>query len=138
MEEGIGYYFKLISDKIKISSDADLKKHDLTLTQSRVLAFLNSRGGQAGQKEIEEYLQVSHPTVAGLVSRMEQKGFLIVWQDPADRRTNIVKLTQKAMSVGEQIDAGVRTQDEKLLRTLSEEQVAQLRSTLKTILNNIK
>lgn len=137
MQEGIGYYFKVISDKIKVSADAELKLHDLTLTQSRVISFLHSRGGQAGQKEIEEYLQVSHPTVAGLVSRMEQKGFVTVWQDPADRRTNIVKLTEKAMSVGQAIDEGVRTQDEKLLRSLTEEQVAELRKTLQIIIRDM-
>lgn len=138
MEEGIGYYFKIISDKIKVSADAELKSHGLTLTQSRVLAFINHKGGQAGQKEIEEYLQVSHPTVAGLVSRMEQKGFLVACQDPNDRRTNIVKLTEKAMSVVQEIEAGVRSQDEKLLRSLTDEQIADLRKTLKIIIKDME
>ena len=137
MEEGIGYYFKLIADRIKIIADTDLKKHGLTLTQSRVLAFLHKKGGQAGQKEIEDYLQVSHPTVAGLVSRMEQKGFLVTWHDPADRRSNIVKLTEKAMSVAQEIDAGVRMQDEKLLQALTDEQIADFKKMLHIIYKNM-
>lgn len=79
MNHGIGYQFKIINDRIKARADADLKTHDLTLTQTRVLGFLAESGGQATQKEIEADLQVSHPTVVGIISRMEQKGFLCTW-----------------------------------------------------------
>ena len=53
MNHGIGYQFKIINDRIKARADADLKTHDLTLTQTRVLGFLAESGGQATQKEIE-------------------------------------------------------------------------------------
>ena len=76
MNHGIGYQFKIIDEKIKVRADEDLKRHDLTLMQTRVLGFLAEVGGQATQKEIEDDLEVSHPTVVGLVFRMEQKGFL--------------------------------------------------------------
>ena len=61
----IGCLLKMITDKIKIQADANLAQHDLTLTQSRVLGYLARNGGTATQKEIEGFLQVSHPTVAG-------------------------------------------------------------------------
>ena len=57
MNHGIGYQFKIINDRIKVRADADLKTHDLTLTQTRVLGFLTESGGQATQKEIEADLQ---------------------------------------------------------------------------------
>lgn len=60
----IGCLLKMITDKIKIQADANLAQHDLTLTQSRVLGYLARSGGTATQKEIEGFLQVSHPTVA--------------------------------------------------------------------------
>ena len=72
----IGCLLKMITDKIKIQADANLAQHDLTLTQSRVLGYLARNGGTATQKEIEGFLQVSHPTVAGVIGRMEQKGFV--------------------------------------------------------------
>ena len=68
----IGCLLKMITDKIKIQADANLAQHDLTLTQSRVLGYLARNGGTATQKEIEGFLQVSHPTVAGVIGRMEQ------------------------------------------------------------------
>ena len=78
-QKDIGYLIKNINDKLKVKADADLKHNKLTLAQSRVLTFLDSRGGQATQKEIEVYLEVSHPTVVGIISRMEQNGHLRCW-----------------------------------------------------------
>ena len=138
MNHGIGYQFKIINDRIKARADADLKTHDLTLTQTRVLGFLAESGGQATQKEIEADLQVSHPTVVGIISRMEQKGFLCTWTDPMDRRTKIVRLTDKAIKLDREIDATVAMQDEMLLRGLSEQQVDELRNCLARIVRNLE
>ena len=83
----IGCLLKMITDKIKMRADADLAQQGLTLTQSRVLGYLDRSGGQATQKEIEGFLQVSHPTVAGIINRMEQNGFVRCRLDPADKRS---------------------------------------------------
>ncbi len=80
---------KYISDKVRQKADNNLKDHNLTLSQVRVLRFLTCVGGSCSQKEIEDYLQVSHPTVVGIVSRMEQSGFLQTCfglQDPQQNR----------------------------------------------------
>ena len=69
-QKDVGYFIKNINDRLKVRADADLKSYNLTLAQSRVLAFLNNQGGSATQKEIEVFLEVSHPTVVGIVSRM--------------------------------------------------------------------
>lgn len=52
-QKDIGYLIKTINDKLKVKADADLKHNNLTLAQSRVLAFLDSRGGQATQKKLK-------------------------------------------------------------------------------------
>lgn len=138
MNHGIGYQFKIINDRIRVKADADLRQHDLTLTQTRVMGFLTEAGGRATQKEIEEDLQVSHPTVVGIVSRMEQKGFLQTWTDPMDRRNKLVCLTDKARQVDQEIDATVEKQDQMLLRGLSEQQVDELRGYLALIIRNLE
>ena len=109
----IGCLLKMITDKIKMRADADLAQQGLTLTQSRVLGYLDRSGGQATQKEIEGFLQVSHPTVAGIINRMEQNGFVRCRLDPADKRS---KATEQQM-----------------LRSLTPEQIAALESALRTI-----
>ena len=98
----IGCLLKMITDKIKIQADANLAQHDLTLTQSRVLGYLARSGGTATQKEIEGFLQVSHPTVAGVIGRMEQKGFVSCRPDPADKRSKLARHFRRIVDTFEQ------------------------------------
>lgn len=137
MNHGVGYQFKIIDERIKVRADEDLKRHDLTLTQTRVLGFLIEMGGRTTQKEIEDDLQVSHPTVVGLVSRMEQKGFLTTRTDPMDRRNKLVELTEKAKMLEEAIDMTVEQHDRELLQGFSEQEIDTLKRFLDRIIHNL-
>lgn len=137
MKHRIGYQFKLISDKLKVHADADLKNQGLTLAQSRVLTFLNEQDGIATQKEIEDFLQVSHPTVVGLVSRMEQNELVETWFDPENRRNKMVRLTEKSKKIGENMDEVTEQHDKALLNGLSEQEQAELNRMLDIILKNL-
>ena len=137
MKHRIGYQFKLISDKLKVHADADLKNQGLTLAQSRVLTFLNEQDGIATQKEIEDYLQVSHPTVVGLVSRMEQNELVETWFDPENRRNKMVRLTEKSKKIGENMDEVTEQHDKALLNGLSEQEQVELNRMLNIILKNL-
>ena len=123
----IGCLLKMITDKIKMRADADLAQQGLTLTQSRVLGYLDRSGGQATQKEIEGFLQVSHPTVAGIINRMEQNGFVRCRLDPADSQT------ERAAAVAQDMHATIQTTEQQMLRSLTPEQIAALESALRTI-----
>ena len=137
MNHGIGYQFKIIDEKIKVRADEDLKRHDLTLMQTRVLGFLAEVGGQATQKEIEDDLAVSHPTVVGLVFRMEQKGFLTTRPDPMDRRNKLVELTERARELGQEIDSTVAQHDAQLLHGFTEQEQEMLKAFLSRINRNL-
>lgn len=129
----IGCLLKMITDKIKIQADANLAQHDLTLTQSRVLGYLDQNGGTATQKEIEGFLQVSHPTVAGVIGRMEQKGFVSCRPDPSDKRSKIVCQTERAAAIAQDMHATIQATEQQMLRSLTPEQIAALESALRTI-----
>ena len=86
-QEKIGYLVKRLSNRMSVVVDASLKKHDLTFSQIRVLDFIYEHGGEVNQKEIEEFLNVSHPTVVGLVGRLEHNGFIFSRVDEEDRRS---------------------------------------------------
>lgn len=137
-EKDIGYLIKNINDKLKVKADADLKHSNLTLAQSRVLAFLDSRGGQATQKEIEVYLEVSHPTVVGIISRMEQNGHLRCWVDKTDKRNKIVALTEQAKALGEEMEQRISANEKMLLASLSEADIKKLKQLLLIIYNNLE
>ena len=138
LERDIGYLIKNINDKLKMKADADLKQYNLTLAQSRVFAFLHNNGGLATQKEIEVFLEVSHPTVVGIVSRMEQNGHVTSWIDDQDRRNKIVKLTETAKALGIDMEHDISANEQKMLSSLSEADIECLREMLLTIYKNLE
>ena len=133
-----GYLLKVINDKLKAKADADFKKHNITLTQSRVLGFLEMKKGKATQKEIEDFLEVSHPTVVGIVSRLEKTGLIRTYPDPEDKRNKIVEATDKVKDIGREMRKKVAEHEKKLLRGLTKEQKKQLNEMLIVIYNNLE
>ena len=87
--DDLGYLIKQISDKMRANADAVFRKHGLTYSQVHVLSFVQACGGSATQKEIEIYLDVSHPTIVGLVSRLEKSGFVTSHVDENNRETKL-------------------------------------------------
>lgn len=135
--EHIGYFFKRIDNRLKSNADAALGKHGLTFAQSRIIRFLAERGGQTTQKEIEDYAHVSHPTIVGIVTRMEQSGFLSTCTDPSDKRNKVVRLTDKAKDINLEIRRSIDDGEREMLKSFSEEEVEQLRGYLIRICNNL-
>lgn len=132
-----GYLIKNINDKIKVKADADLSTYGLTLAQSSVLGFLYQHGGEATQKEAEIFFEVSHPTMVGIISRMEQRGFLKSYFDPSDRRSKIIYLTDTAKKIGKKMRAMIRSREEDMTKGLSQKEVNELNRMLNVIYKNI-
>lgn len=137
-QKDIGYLIKNINDKLKAKADADLKNSNLTLAQSRVVDFLDSQGGQATQKEIEVYLEVSHPTVVGIISRMEQNGHLRCWVDETDKRNKIVALTEQAKALREEMKERILASEKRLIASLSEDDIKKLNQMLLVMYSNLE
>lgn len=136
LKNDVGYLIKSINDKLKVRADTELKKYHLTMSQSRVLVYLRSRGGQATQKEIETFLDVAHPTVVGLVSRMEQNGYVTCWPCE-DGRNKYVKLTAQAEAIDRDMQENMHANEEMLLAPLSTEEREQLRDLLLTVAEHL-
>ncbi|MDE7361276.1 MAG: MarR family transcriptional regulator [Oscillospiraceae bacterium] len=136
-ERDIGLLIKRLADKIKISVDVLLKEQGITFSQTLVIGFLYSQSGSATQKEIEDHLQVSHPTVVGIISRLEKNGFVSCHTDQKDRRNKIVCATDKALNTVDAMSVGKRQMEERLTKGLSEEELAEFRRIINIFCENI-
>lgn len=136
LKNNVGYLIKSINDKLTVKADAELKQYQLTMSQSRVLVYLISRGGQATQKEIEVFLDVAHPTVVGLVSRMEHNGYLVCWPSEDGRNKN-VKLTPKAEAIDQDMQKNMESSEEMLLEPLSPEERERLKALLQVVAEHL-
>lgn len=138
-ERDIGLLLKQINKQIKKRFDEDLQEYDLTLSQSRVLFFLGFRKEEkTSLKDIEEHLQVTHPTVVGIVKRLEEKGFVITESDSVDRRVKLVFITEKTKGMIQNIDKRGKMMDKKLLKGFSDQEIRELRRMLSIIEHNLE
>lgn len=137
-KNSIGGIIKYISDKVRQKADNNLKDHNVTLSQVRILNFLWRQEGSCSQKQIENFLQVSHPTVVGLVSRMEQSGYIHTSVSSDDKRNKIVTVTDSGMALASELCRFMDDMDNRMLEGLSEEQQSQLADMLLTVAKNLE
>ena len=99
MEENLFLFrrFRLLDQAGKQRVDQQFQEMELTAMQSYVLRYLHDRAGEVVYpKDIEQRFHLTHPTVSGLLARLEAKGFIVCTPDPDDRRCKRVLATEKA------------------------------------------
>ncbi len=73
-----------------------LAQMDLTASQGCAMGFLNHRDSPPMAKEMEDALHLSHASTAGILSRLEKKGFIEFRPDENDKRCKRIYTLQKA------------------------------------------
>lgn len=134
----IGMLIKQISFQMRTHADTDLRKCDLTWSQAHLLRHLTRAGGEMSQKQIEKEMETSHPTVVGLVQRLETKGFVESFTDEKDRRVKKVRLTERAYDHQHFMNARFREKEKLMTRGMSEEEVKELIRLLRKLHANLE
>lgn len=134
--QDIGKIIKLLNEKMRMNADASLKKHGLTFSQMQVLCFLHKNNGKATQKEIEKYLEISHPAVVKLVARLADAGFITCRADETDKRNKIVCTSEKAEKLRNELDSERAKTEARLTAGMSEQEVKELRRLLNKLNHN--
>ncbi len=133
-KDHVGFYVKKINDFLQINANEYLKKYDLTFSQMHILLFIAMKNnGSVQQKEIEQYFDLKHPTVVGLLKRLEKKNLLEVRENPDDRRSNIVVVTEQSRSIVKEMIESRDYADRLLTQNLSVEQTEELKKLLRII-----
>ncbi len=71
-----------------------MRAQDLTFAQLDALLELNAAPEkQYSLKELEQRLHLAQSTTVGIIARLEQKGLVERFGDPADRRVKLVRIT---------------------------------------------
>ena len=101
-----GQLIKLLHDRLEKQANNTLRGKDLTMMQISVLMELQeAEQKQRSMKELERKFCVAQSTVAGIISRLEQKGFVERSEMLPIRESNwfISHLTEK-LAAGKQLD----------------------------------
>ncbi len=136
--QAISFLMKLITDRVStlFSLRADLP---VTAAQSRVLMYLEAcGGGPLSQKQLEQYLNVSHTTAKGLLQRLEEKELVRTAFDSTDGRVKHAYLTDKARQCRDELSEHIAAITGQMLHGLSAEECEQLFDMLRRVYANIK
>ena len=68
---------------------------ELTGAQGHIMAYLAHTKTPPCPRDLEAEFRLTHPTVSGLLSRLEQKGFIELRTDPEDRRVKRIYVLEK-------------------------------------------
>lgn len=111
---------------------------DLTASQGRLMAFVVHRGEQPTYaKDVEAGLHLAHPTVSGLLSRLEQKGFLKLKTDLHDRRSRQILISEKGRACFETMHGVILENESRIVQGFSPEEREQFAALLQRAIDNV-
>ncbi len=128
--------FQMLYNIIQKKCQNAVRDLDITMSQGGVIAaILESPDGKISLKELEKKLQLSQSVTAGLVTRLEQKGFVESFGSEEDKRIKILRVTASGKEkcfAGQKILVEV---EKEILAPLSETEKNNMYKILDKLLN---
>ena len=134
-----GFLIKQIHDRLEKRANNALRSQGLTLMQMSVLmALQETEERQLSMKAMERHFQVAQSTIAGIVARLEQKGFVEAFGDASDKRIKLVRITPEGNACCEEGSYYREEAEETLLQGFTKEERAILNALLVRAADNVK
>lgn len=134
----IGYLAKMIHNAVDRKLNNEFGIYDLSSTQAGILRYLHHNKGKIiYQKDLEVVFKCSHPTITGILQRMEGKGYIQCLCDETDRRKKIISITDTGIAIHNHIKSEIVKTEKQLVEGLSEEEQELLKKLLNHVLHNI-
>lgn len=131
----LGYLVTEVRNRILLEIDQELAPIQLTAVQFVVFNNLVNGKGRT-LSEFCRLLGYDSGGMTRLLDRIESKGFIKRVENPADRRSHLIKLTQAGAAIFPEARAGTERALGRLLNGFSEDEAIQLQSFLTRILAN--
>ena len=133
-QNNCGQLVRQIHCAMQKNANNELREEDLTFAQVHLLFTLRKQPeGTCPLKELEKKMGVAQSTVAGLVKRSSEKGFVELLDDPADKRVKLAQVTEKGLKVCSDTEEKIRRSNERMAKHLTPEE----RETLVELLNKV-
>lgn len=133
LPEHVGFLIRR-AQQVHLAVWAEEAGSDLSNVQFGVLNVLHRTGG-ASQRELCDALDLDRSTVAGLVSRLEARGLVERARAAADRRRNLVRLTERGVAELRRFVPHAAQVDASLTAGLTDEEKVTLRRLLTRVLD---
>lgn len=134
-------YFRAISNALRREMDQQVEQFGLTSGQGMFLRriwFCQERlHVPVYARDLEEFFSIKHPTVSGILQRLEAGGYVEFHSDTEDRRCKTIHLTQKALDAQVMVEQHISQVNDRLLQGMSPEQVETFRQLMEIAAQNM-
>jgi DNA-binding MarR family transcriptional regulator len=131
--DALGYLLKHAHTRFIALMDAALEPFGIDGKDFGALRILAHRE-PASQLQVAQTLGIDRTTMVGLLDALERKGIVRRRPDPADRRRNVVELTEAGLETFDAAQVAYTGAESEFLGGVSAEAATQLRRTLRTLL----
>lgn len=114
-----------------------LAQMELTASQGRIMGYLAHQKTPPCARDIEETFQLSHPTVSGILSRLEKKGFIAFTADEEDRRCKRICIQPKGQELTALMERTILNTEHRLVQGFTPEEQAQFEALLERAILNM-
>lgn len=132
-----GHMLRLLHCSISQRMNNALADLELTSSQGRIMGYLAHCSQPPCPRDIEEQFQLSHPTVSGLLARLEKKDFIRLMPDPIDRRCKRIYIQPKGLSCMESMHRTIAGIEQELVTGFTPEEQQQFRDLLRRATQNM-
>lgn len=136
----LGYKFKRIHEMFRARINEEMKEDDLTCSQMEILFYLvrHKEETPVNQQDLCNAIQVSHPTMIGLLNRMEEKNLVTRRVDPGNRRSRCIEMTPRAMEILQRTRKRRESNDLQLVHGFTGEEIQTLNELLSRVYRNMQ
>jgi DNA-binding MarR family transcriptional regulator len=129
---------KILNTAIERVLNKEMAELDITYTQATVIGFLKKNiEKEICQKDIEHSLGLTHPTVSSILSRLEEKSFIVTTPLSSDRRYKKILLTNKSLKVADEIQQKIDKISENAFVGVSKEKQNEMSEIIQIMVKNI-
>ena len=117
--------------------DNALETMELTAVQGHIMAYLAHAKTPPCPRDLEAEFHLTHPTVSGILSRLDQKGFLELRTDPEDRRCKRIYVLEKGWQCHEVMHRTLQENEKRITEGFTEEEQALFADFLQRAIRNM-
>lgn len=134
-ERSLSGYLRTLANALVQELGQGLEELGLTPAQGmflhRIWYCREVLGQSVCAKELEQFFQIRHSTVSGILQRMEAAGLLTFTVSELDHRRKQICLTQKALDAHAQTEKIIQRNDTHLTADMTDEERLEFRRLLK-------
>ena len=137
METHFGHLLRILHWCTDQSMTNALDAMELTAAQGHIMGYLAHSPHPPCPRDIEEEFHLSHPTVSGLLARLEKKDFIRLSPDEKDRRCKRIHILPKGFECLENMNRVIWENERRLVQDFSPEEQEQFARLLNRAIDNM-